>query len=200
MLRVVVQARFEGDGQSYDLEVPAECPSRELAFRVSRAMAWNPLTRPFEIVVQPSGRVLPPGDSLADAGLWDGAELLFRLSPQAARISSAMAVLESDFMRVYEINQPAVAIGRTGRRDRRDGSDIIDLRDDPQGRTVSRTHASMILRGTQWFLIPSLRSKNGTMVNDQRAEPGAEYPLMDGDRLQFGGVRVRFRIKGQETL
>ena len=79
-------------------------------------------------------------------------------------------------------------------------SDVIDLSHDPQGRTVSRTHASIVLRGTQWFVIPSLRSRNGTKVNDQTAKPGAEYPLMDGDRLQFGAVRLCFRIKGQETL
>jgi hypothetical protein len=80
--RVVVTVWHQGEAEARDLELPAEIPAAELAALVARALQWDGA---FRIEVYPTGRVLTPYDTLAAAGVWDGAWLLFHpAQPQAA--------------------------------------------------------------------------------------------------------------------
>jgi hypothetical protein len=55
--------------------------------------------------------------------------------------------------------------------------------------TVSRDHAQLINRGTDWY-IDDCGSLNGTYVNRQRIE---SQRLADGDELQVGKYKLIFR-------
>jgi DNA-binding winged helix-turn-helix (wHTH) protein len=59
------------------------------------------------------------------------------------------------------------------------------------GRGVSRRHAKITVQGDK-ATIDDLGSKNGTFVNGQRI--AAAVPLVDGAQIQFGSVRVAFRV------
>jgi sigma-B regulation protein RsbU (phosphoserine phosphatase) len=54
---------------------------------------------------------------------------------------------------------------------------------------VSRRHATLFLRGGDWF-VKDLGSQNGTSLNGLRLE--REARLQDGDTLSFGGVLCSF--------
>ncbi len=58
---------------------------------------------------------------------------------------------------------------------------------------VSRQHARLIHSGGQWSIV-DLGSTNYTRVDGMRIEPGAQHPLKDGARLQFGRLTVTFRV------
>ena len=55
--------------------------------------------------------------------------------------------------------------------------------------TVSRDHAILIHRGSQWF-IDDCGSLNGTYVNRERIDSSG---LTDGDELQVGKFKLTFR-------
>jgi pSer/pThr/pTyr-binding forkhead associated (FHA) protein len=56
--------------------------------------------------------------------------------------------------------------------------------------TVSRDHALLVKRGSEWFL-DDCGSLNGTYVNRQRID---SQRLDDGDELQIGKYKLSFRI------
>lgn len=58
---------------------------------------------------------------------------------------------------------------------------------------VSRQHARLIHSSGQWSIV-DLGSTNYTRVDGMRIEPGAQHPLKDGARLQFGRLTVTFRV------
>ena len=82
MQRVIVTVKLEGENPVRDLEVPAEVESGRLAEMIAGALRWetDPAGQPiqYEIMAEPPGRVLDAQESLADAGAWDGAWLVFR--------------------------------------------------------------------------------------------------------------------------
>jgi len=51
---------------------------------------------------------------------------------------------------------------------------------------VSRRHATVTVDDSGRATIRDEGSTNGTFVNDDRAIPGTEVRLVDGDRLRFG--------------
>jgi pSer/pThr/pTyr-binding forkhead associated (FHA) protein len=51
---------------------------------------------------------------------------------------------------------------------------------------VSRRHAQLVLRATQWVL-EDLKSRNGTRVNDQFIY---RYPMVNGDRIRVGTTEL----------
>ena len=81
MERVIVTVKRQDEARVRDLEVPAEIEARQLAELIARALNWDsdaagePIE--YEIAAEPLGRVLAAGESLADAGVWDGAWLVF---------------------------------------------------------------------------------------------------------------------------
>ena len=82
MERVVVTVKREGEARVRDLEVPAEVEAGRLAELVAEALRWEVDAAGrrlhYEIEAHPLGRTLQPGERLAEAGVWDGAWLVFR--------------------------------------------------------------------------------------------------------------------------
>ena len=69
-----------------------------------------------------------------------------------------------------------------------------DVNLDPHGGAdggVSRSHAKLIIQGSQCFL-EDLQAVNYTFVNRQKLNPGARQQLNNGDELRFGKVIVMF--------
>jgi hypothetical protein len=83
MERVVVTVKRQGEARVRDLEVPAEVEAGRLAELVAEALRWEVDAAGqrlhYEIEAHPLGRTLQPGESLAAAGVWDGAWLVFRV-------------------------------------------------------------------------------------------------------------------------
>jgi SARP family transcriptional regulator, regulator of embCAB operon len=75
-----------------------------------------------------------------------------------------------------------------------DGTNLVGR--DPAARVrlldgrVSRHHAELVCSGAT-CRVRDLRSTNGTFVNGQ---PADDHPLVDHDTVDFGGVKVRFRV------
>jgi DNA-binding CsgD family transcriptional regulator len=65
----------------------------------------------------------------------------------------------------------------------RDPANEMVLIGDPR---VSRSHAELLLRQSQWIIL-DLGSSNGTKVNNRRIE---QHPLRDGDRIQLGSTTI----------
>src|SRR5438876_12069470 len=84
--RVVVTVRREGDdvADGRDLKLPISVPAGELSRLVQAALGWAALPDQLCIRVEPGGRVLGPQESLARAGVWDGAWLVFTADAIAA--------------------------------------------------------------------------------------------------------------------
>jgi len=82
MQRVIVTVKRQNEARVRDLEVPAEVEARQLSRMIAQALRWesDPAGQPveYEIMAEPPGRELRPRESLAEAGAWDGAWLVFR--------------------------------------------------------------------------------------------------------------------------
>jgi len=82
MQRVIVTVKRQGEARVRDLEVPAEVEAERLSKMIAQALRWDsdvaeqPIE--YEIMAEPPGRVLRPDESLAEAGAWDGAWLVFQ--------------------------------------------------------------------------------------------------------------------------
>jgi hypothetical protein len=80
----------------------------------------------------------------------------------------------------YQLNKSNVAIGRSP------GNDVtIDAT------AISRYHVSISLRDSLVFL-EDLGSVNGTYVDGRRLEPNAPQPLLGGEEIQIGEIRLIF--------
>lgn len=95
MERVVVTVKRQGEARVRDLEVPAEIEAGRLAELVAEALRWDVDAAGqrvhYEIEAHPLGRTLQPGESLAAAGVWDGAWLVFRIPGGGAPAGSRTA-------------------------------------------------------------------------------------------------------------
>lgn len=80
MQRVIVSVRLYNEAQGRDLEVPAEVESGRLAALIAQAMDWDRDVSgrhiDYQIEAHPPGRPLQSHESLASAGVWDGAWLI----------------------------------------------------------------------------------------------------------------------------
>src|ERR1700722_3154618 len=70
----------------------------------------------------------------------------------------------------------------------RDPANDVTLEED---KLVSRSHAEIILRSAQWYLV-DLGSRNGTIVNGR---PTHHHPLRDGDVIGIGSARFDFVLE-----
>ena len=80
MERVIVTVSRSGEAQEYDLELAADVPVKELAAAIIKALGWASQHDSFAgytIELLPSGHVLQPDDTLAQAQAWDGSHLHF---------------------------------------------------------------------------------------------------------------------------
>jgi hypothetical protein len=92
----------------------------------------------------------------------------------------------------YLITRPLTLIGRhdpvTGIHPE------IDLSKEELGKSVSRRHAKIEYRDGQFFLTEEIGTLNNTTVNGVKLETGVMTPLLDGDELCLGAVKLRFRV------
>ena len=79
MQRVIVTLNCQTKGEALDLEVPSDVESKQLADMIAHALRWKEHSEgqqaEYEIKAEPPGRVLAPEETLAEAGVWDGAHL-----------------------------------------------------------------------------------------------------------------------------
>ena len=82
MQRVIVTVNRQGEARVRDLEVPAEVEAERLSKMIAQALRWDSDQAgehiEYEIMAEPPGRTLLPHETLADAGVWDGAWLVFQ--------------------------------------------------------------------------------------------------------------------------
>jgi EAL domain-containing protein (putative c-di-GMP-specific phosphodiesterase class I) len=80
-----------------------------------------------------------------------------------------------------------------GRHNRSSGIiPTIDLGPLDRDRVVSRTHAEIVHRAGQLFLV-DVQARNGLFINGERLASAGERALRDGDSVSFGGVALTFR-------
>lgn len=82
MERVIVTVKGAHETRGRDLEVPAEVEAVRLVSLLAQALQWDGAiggrSVPYTIYAEPPGRVLRPTETLADAGVWDGAWLILQ--------------------------------------------------------------------------------------------------------------------------
>jgi signal-transduction protein with cAMP-binding, CBS, and nucleotidyltransferase domain len=71
----------------------------------------------------------------------------------------------------------------------------LDLSQEELGKSVSRRHAKIEFRDGQFFLTEEIGTLNNTTVNDAKLETGVMTPLLDGDEITLGAVKLRFQSK-----
>jgi pSer/pThr/pTyr-binding forkhead associated (FHA) protein len=69
----------------------------------------------------------------------------------------------------------------------------IDLSKEEMGKSVSRRHARIEFRDGQFFLTEEIGTLNNTTVNNVKLETGVMTPLIDGDEIGLGAVKLTFR-------
>ena len=107
MQSVIVSVKLKGQAVEYDLEVPAEVPSRKLAELITRNI--NPQAAVLANLTlrcrgPGPGRLLPLDMSLAQAGLWDGAQLEIGSQNDADNLSWHELIF--GWVPIYEESQP----------------------------------------------------------------------------------------------
>lgn len=74
MERVIVTIERYNDRQSRDVEIPGNLSADVLLREIPPAFGWG---NTYEIYADPPGRVLASSETLFQAGVWDGARLIF---------------------------------------------------------------------------------------------------------------------------
>ncbi len=69
----------------------------------------------------------------------------------------------------------------------------IDLSREEMGKSVSRRHARIEFREGHFYLTEEIGTLNNTTVNGVKLETGVMTPLMDGDEIGLGAVKLTFR-------
>lgn len=108
-----------------------------------------------------------------------------------------IAEIDGTETRRFEMNKQSVVVGRTDpKRNLRPDIDLTSL--DPT-MTVSRQHARIRYEGTS-FYIEDLKSHNKTRLGDLVLTPLQPEMLHHGDHLQFGSVRLVFKVPGIKDI
>lgn len=79
MERAIVTVRHMAEDEGCDLEVPVTVTVQQLTDLLVAGLEWDASTT-YRIWAEPPGRNLDPHETLAGAGVWDGAHLV--LEPQ----------------------------------------------------------------------------------------------------------------------
>jgi hypothetical protein len=193
MTRIIVHARQAEDARGHDLEIPAEMPISELERIIPDVLNWPPCRG---IHVEGTGQVLGANETLASAGVWDGASLVFgsRMGRSDRAAEPGRASLKSETC-VYRLTGPEMRLGRGSSESTGDATPLLDLGGEPLGSTVGRNHARARLVDGTWLVEALPATKGITLLNGAVAGPGQRYALADGDCLQLGGVRLWFSTK-----
>src|SRR5207247_10818085 len=68
----------------------------------------------------------------------------------------------------------------------------VDLREVPNGKTISRQHGLLFRRGDDWYLRVESSARNSTFLNGAALQTGEETPLSEGDELRMGNAVATF--------
>lgn len=191
MSRIVVCVQVEGE-REHDIEVSTDLPSGQLAKLL--VLALQPVVGGNSDLAQYIMRATPPGcflqahESLADVNVAEGATLSI--------LRNTLPYFVSDSGRQYACVQKKMRIGRFSNNSATPSlpDNLIHLGEEINGNTVSRNHALVIYQQGKWYLSLSPQTENQTWLNDQRLLADEQYVLNDGDRVQFGGVYLRFHL------
>lgn len=74
--RAIVSVRLDDGGEAHDVEVPVNIPSALLGAAIAAALGWP--EQAYAVWAEPPGRALAGDETLADAGAWEGAQLVLR--------------------------------------------------------------------------------------------------------------------------
>lgn len=124
--------------------------------------------------------------ALGVAALGGGLGLCLALVEQALRRAWVLVENGRQEGRAYSLSD---SISRIGLDERAEIGLFGDL-------AVGRRHAEIVLESGQYWLKP-LDPARPTLVNGQKASPSSPQILKDGDRIELGRTRLRFR---QRTL
>jgi hypothetical protein len=97
---VIVTVKHRDQADARDLEVPADVEIAGLAGLLAATFGWDQ-DRPgrpvhYQIAAHPLGRTLRPEESLAAAGVWDGAWLMFEPIGTGAFAPGPLVALTGD--------------------------------------------------------------------------------------------------------
>ncbi len=189
-----------------DLEISADIPMWQLIPPLTTALklphpqpVGRPLTYQLILLRNNVQRPLGQNETLQDAGVLTGDQLTLVQTgapPQALAVLHAgpTALLRTQAGKVIVLDNFGLTQLRIGRYDTHTGvSPEIELSDDPDGSTVSRTHARLDVQGGQWTLM-AISTTSLTQVNEQRLQPGQSQLLKNGDHIRLGDVHLNFEI------
>jgi hypothetical protein len=190
-----------------DLELPGEVATQDLLPALTHALQLPSADSTgrsiaYQLVHEARQRPLREAQTLLGAGVITGDVLsLVSSVPRVGVVGGAAGGGRPGASALLRSSLPGVVIaldnyGRAeltiGRYDARTGqSPDIDLSEEPEGNTVSRSHALLRKQGDQWILVP-LSAKNPTRVGRTKLAPSQSWPLKSGDVIALGGVKLVF--------
>ncbi|RLC73462.1 MAG: hypothetical protein DRJ03_26445 [Chloroflexi bacterium] len=207
MTTIIITLHPPGPGSPLDLELPGDVMLQNLLSELARALklpladgAGQAIT--YQLIHQAWQRQLRETNTLANAGVVTGdiLSLVSAASPIGAGAGgvsrgygAGSALLRSESgMAVFALDnygKPKLTIGRY---DERTGKfPDIDLSEEPDGSTVSRSHALLRKQSNQWVLAP-LSAKNLVQVGNASLALQQSWPLKSGDTITLGAVRLVF--------
>lgn len=81
MERVLATVKRSNEARVRDLDLPADLPAGQLSAEIARVLGWSPdpdgKEVAYDIDAHPPGRLLQPGETLAQVDAWDGSWLVF---------------------------------------------------------------------------------------------------------------------------
>jgi hypothetical protein len=154
---------------------------------------------------------LDPGRTLAQYGLKNGDELVFKEISTALKSRVFTAIEKGDKVPIsgsygayleeerhgliFEIQWHPAIIGRIYQMNPSQNKLLaIDLSGVDGSEFVSRHHACVSEKGGQFF-IESLNPRNPTYINDQALDYQQEHILQPGDRIRVGKIVLTFNLR-----
>lgn len=193
MNRVLVELLWDPTGRSYDLDLPSNVVTRDLAELLASAMGGESDDLAWELLDAASGTALSPDRDLASLGVWSGARLRCRAAAKAiGEAVSGQVILRTSTGHCHRLSDSPVLLGRRRMDQSPAPHPLIDLSSESGGRTVSREHA--LLRQTKegWTIEHLSTASNPTLVEGKPLAAGEQILLRSGDRIQLGAVRLTF--------
>lgn len=155
---------------------------------------------------------LDPGRTLAQHGLRNGDELIFKEISPALKSRVLIAIEKGDKVPIggsygayleeerhgliFEIQWHPAIIGRIYQMNPSQNKLLaVDLSGEEGSEFVSRHHACISESGEQFF-IESLNPRNPTYINDQALDYQQAHILQPGDRVRVGKIVLTFNLRG----
>jgi len=182
-----------------DLEVPENIPVRHLTAALIQALRIPTVRAGWLVEYRMAWKEqpLPAHQTLEEIGVKMGDTLeivqhslqLSHHGGAPGRGSATLRFVTGAPVMLDRLGKTELLIGRGDPRSPQQPD--IDLSVQPDGDTVSRTHARLRKQGEQWILMP-LSSRNGTFIGGTLIPPNQPYVLRSGDVIGFGAVRCVF--------